>query len=143
VTGTSPAAAGAGAGTNGDAGAVAKGNRLRQPNTWLALTSYWRATTETEAPGTHDAATISRFSASGQRLLRRRSGFVSTFFVSMFASVDTSTSHAASDQRRESANQRTIKRRPSPDAYGGDLWASVATSPSAKRLQVCTLLLPV
>jgi hypothetical protein len=45
----------------------------------LALTSYCRATTETDAPGRDVAATISRFSASGQRLFRRRSAlFVST-----------------------------------------------------------------
>jgi hypothetical protein len=29
--------------------------------TWFALTSYWRATFDTEAPGTRVAATISRF----------------------------------------------------------------------------------
>jgi hypothetical protein len=39
--------------------------------TWFALTSYWRATFDTEAPGTRVAATISRFTASGQRLFRR------------------------------------------------------------------------
>src|SRR6476620_437486 len=50
-----------------------------EAKTWLALMSYCRATTETDAPGRDVAATISRFSASGQRLFRRRSAlFVST-----------------------------------------------------------------
>jgi hypothetical protein len=47
-------------------------------NIWFALTSYSRATTETDAPGRNVAATISRFSASGQRLLRRFPPLVST-----------------------------------------------------------------
>jgi len=33
--------------------------RRRQLNTWVALTSYWRATTETDAPGASEADTIS------------------------------------------------------------------------------------
>jgi hypothetical protein len=33
--------------------------------TWFAFTSYRRATTETELPEAKDAATISRFNASG------------------------------------------------------------------------------
>lgn len=58
------------AGTGGDVadGATAPGYRLRQLKTWLAFTSYCRATTDTDAPGANDAATISRFNASGQRL---------------------------------------------------------------------------
>src|SRR4029078_31720 len=67
-------------GTNaGVATSVAARKRRRQAKTWLALTSYCRATTETDAPGRDVAATISRFSASGQRLFRRRSPlFVAT-----------------------------------------------------------------
>jgi hypothetical protein len=38
----------------------------------LAFTSYRRATADTEAPGAVAAATISRFSASGQDLYRKR-----------------------------------------------------------------------
>ena len=58
----------AGTGGNVADGAAAPGYRLRQLNTWLAFTSYCRATIDTEAPGANDAATISRFNASGQRL---------------------------------------------------------------------------
>ncbi len=46
--------------------------RLRHAKTWFALTSYRRTTIETDALGTSVAATISRFSVSGQRLFRRR-----------------------------------------------------------------------
>jgi hypothetical protein len=60
--------------------------RLRQVNTMLVFTLYWRATTDTEAPGSPAAATISRFSASGQDLCRRL-GFA---FVSIIEFVDTS-----------------------------------------------------
>src|SRR5262249_14113047 len=81
-----------------------------QLNTWFALTLYWRATTETDAPGNTVAATISRFNASGHRLLRRRSRL-----VSIIAFVDTSTSHPASDQRKNSANPPLTARRPSPE----------------------------
>ena len=72
--------AGTNTGTNaGVATSAAARKRRRQAKTWLALTSYCRATTETDAPGRDVAATISRFSASGQRLFRRRSAlFVST-----------------------------------------------------------------
>jgi hypothetical protein len=68
----------------------------RQRKTWLALTSYWRATTETEAPGKQVAATISRFSADGHRLFRRRrfSPFVSTSDI-----VGTSSHHVDPHQR--------------------------------------------
>ena len=62
-------------------------------NTWFALTSYRRATTDTDEPGANEAATISRFNASGHRLLVRRPPFVP---ISKF--VDTSTSRAVSDQ---------------------------------------------
>jgi hypothetical protein len=37
----------------------------------LVFTSYCRATIDTDAPGTRQAATISRFSASGHNLLIR------------------------------------------------------------------------
>ena len=75
VTGTSPVVDGCTAG-----GLLAFPYRRRQLNTWFALTSYWRATTDTDASGASEAATISRFSASGQRLLRRFA-FVSTFDI--------------------------------------------------------------
>lgn len=67
VTGTSPDVDGGAA-----SGFSANPYRRRQLKTWFALTLCWRATTETDAPGTNVAATISRFSASGQRLFRRR-----------------------------------------------------------------------
>jgi len=44
---------------------------LRQVKTKLVLTSYRRATTEADAPGASDAATISRLSASGHNPCRR------------------------------------------------------------------------
>jgi hypothetical protein len=47
---------------------------FRQVNTKLMFTSYCRATTDTDAPGTRDAATISRLSA----------------FVAIISLVDTS-----------------------------------------------------
>ncbi len=37
----------------------------RRLDTWIALPSYGRATTETDAPGASAAATISRFNPSG------------------------------------------------------------------------------
>jgi hypothetical protein len=60
--------------------------RFRQANTWLALTPYRRATSETEAPATCVAATISRFSASGHERYRRRP----LKFLSINEIVDTS-----------------------------------------------------
>ena len=60
--------------------------RLRQVNTMLVFTLYWRATTDTEAPGAAAAATISRLSASGQDLCRR----LGPAFVSIIEFVDTS-----------------------------------------------------
>jgi hypothetical protein len=71
VTGTSPDVDG-----GRPSGSLASPYRRRQLNTWFALTLCWRATTETDAPGTNVAATISRFSASGRRLFRRRSRLV-------------------------------------------------------------------
>lgn len=67
-------------------GAAAAGYRLRQLKTWSAFTSYCRATVDTEAPGANDAATISRFNASGQRLYARAAPF-----VPIIRFVDTST----------------------------------------------------
>jgi len=52
----------------------------------LVFTLYWRATTDTEAPGAAAAATISRLSASGQDLCRR----LGPAFVSIIEFVDTS-----------------------------------------------------
>ncbi len=77
TTGTSWAAGNA-------VGSLAK--RFRQPKTWLVLTSYCRATTDTDAPGANEAETISRLSASGQDLCRR----VALKLVSITAFVDTS-----------------------------------------------------
>jgi hypothetical protein len=88
VTGTSPDEDG---GASSDL--LASPYRRRQLNSWFALTLYRRATTETDAPGSNVAATISRFSASGHRLFRRCSRL-----VSIIAFVDTSTSRVASDQ---------------------------------------------
>jgi hypothetical protein len=76
-----------------------RGGRSRQ-NIAIALppvkylvrfTSYCRATSETDAPGANDAATISRFSASGHERLRRRPVAV----VPITDFVDTYRSHAA------------------------------------------------
>ncbi len=58
---------------------------MRHANTWLLFTSYCRTTTDTEAPGISDAATISRFSASGQDRCRR----LTLKLVSMIEVVDT------------------------------------------------------
>jgi len=66
VTGTSP-----GIDDEDGNGPPALEKRRRHPETWFALTSYCRATIETDAPGANAAATISRFSASGHRLRRR------------------------------------------------------------------------
>ena len=52
----------------------------------MAFTSYCRATTDTDAPGTNDAATISRLIASGQDRRRRPDRTL----VSIIAFVDTS-----------------------------------------------------
>ena len=82
-------------------------------NTWFALTSYRRATTETEVPGAKDAATISRFNASGHRLLVRPP------FVPIINFVDTSTSRAASDQRQDSRGRAALPRRCSAEGYEG------------------------
>jgi hypothetical protein len=60
--------------------------RFRQAKTWLALTPYRRATSETEAPASYVAATISRFSASGHERYRRRP----LKFLSINEIVDTS-----------------------------------------------------
>ena len=57
-----------------------------QLNTMLVFTLYWRATTDTEAPGAAAAATISRFSASGRDLSCR----LGPAFVSIIEFVDTS-----------------------------------------------------
>ena len=81
------------------------------------MTPYCRATVATELPGTYDAATISRFNASGHRLLVRRSPFVP---ISEF--VDTSTSRAASDQeQRLSQATRADKAVLSMDGAGDDV----------------------
>src|SRR4029078_2233837 len=83
-------------GTNaGVATSVAARKRRRQAKTWLALTSYCRATTETDAPGPDVAATISRFSVSGQRLFRRRSSSL----VSTSDIVGTSSLAAVNQER--------------------------------------------
>ena len=68
---------------------------FRQPNTWFAFTSYCRATTDTDEPGANDAATISRFSASGHDRLR-----LPVPFVPITDFVDTSRPHNANDQIR-------------------------------------------
>ena len=60
--------------------------RLRQVKTRLVFTSYFRATTETDAPGASDAATISHLSASGHNLCRR----LTRKLVSIISIVDTS-----------------------------------------------------
>jgi hypothetical protein len=60
--------------------------RLRHVKTMLVFTSYCRATTDTDAPGADAAATISRFSASGQDLCRR----LTRSLVSITDFVDTS-----------------------------------------------------
>ncbi len=81
---------------------------MRQLNTWLAFTSYCRATTDTDAPGTNDAATISRFSASGHDRCRR----LSRKLVPIIDVVDTSHSTVATktislgqiQQQREAAH---------------------------------------
>ena len=96
VTGNSP-----GVGNEAGDGSLASRYRRRQLKTWFALTSYRRATTETDAPGSHVAATISRFNASGQRLCRL---FAS--LVSMSAFVDTSPpalTHQSTGQTRSCA----------------------------------------
>ncbi len=49
----------------------------------IGVTLYCRAITETDAPGTDAAATISRFSASGQTFRR------TLFLVSIISLVDT------------------------------------------------------
>jgi hypothetical protein len=59
---------------------------LRHVKTMLVFTSYCRATTDTDAPGADAAATISRFSASGQDLCRR----LTRSLVSITDFVDTS-----------------------------------------------------
>jgi hypothetical protein len=51
----------------------------------LVFTSYCRATTDTDAPGTRQAATISRFSDSGHTLCRR----FARKLVSIIEVVDT------------------------------------------------------
>ena len=91
ITGTSP-----GVDDVEGAGWPASRYRRRQLNTWFALTSYCRATTETEAPGTNVAATISRFSASGQRLCRRLSTLVSISDI-----VDTSPNAPTAQKQPE------------------------------------------
>ena len=52
--------------------ASAKRGSFNQLNTWFALTSYRRATCETETPGTRVCAQIIRFSSSPQFRRRRR-----------------------------------------------------------------------
>ena len=54
--------------------------------TRLVFTSYCRAIIDTDAPGTRDAATISRLSASGHDLCRR----LTRKFASIISFVDTS-----------------------------------------------------
>jgi hypothetical protein len=104
-------------------GSLASRQRRRQLNTWFALTSYCRATTETDAPGTSVAATISRFSASGQRLLRRRSPL-----VPILGFVDTSPP-ALTHQKRvaDSIIRAAATRRCSPE---GDVLSSSAMAAS-------------
>src|SRR5947208_15643320 len=68
---------------------TASQTRFRQLNTWFAFTSYCRATIETDEPGANDAATISRFSASGHERLRGRPVAV----VPITDFVDTSCPH--------------------------------------------------
>ena len=80
--------------------------------TWFALTSYCRATIDTDEPGAQDAATISRFTASGHRLLVRRPPFVS---ITDF--VGTSTSRAASNQAGDSRGCVKQTRRSSAEGY--------------------------
>ena len=77
------------------------------------MTSDSRATVETEAPGANDAATISRFNASGQGLLVRRPPF-----VPMIAFVDTFTSRATSDQPRNPRGCVKGTMRSSVEGYG-------------------------
>jgi hypothetical protein len=62
-----------------------KGNAGKGDSVPRPIASYCRATIETDAPGANDAATISRFSASGQRLRRRPVAVVPiTAFVDTF-----------------------------------------------------------
>lgn len=88
--------------------------RRRQVTTWFALTSYCRAMVETEAPDAYEAATISRFKASGHRLLVRRSSLVP---INTF--VDTSTARAVPLHRSQSGNRHPFTRRSSPEGYLG------------------------
>src|SRR6056297_452045 len=83
--------------------------------TWLALTSYWRATTDTEAPGFNVAATISRLSASGQRLFRRRlPSLVSTSDIMGTSPPNQHIKHGCQNRRRPSASQGGAHRRETP-----------------------------
>ncbi len=66
--------------------------RRHHVNTRLVLTSYRRATTDTDAPGAVAAATISRLSASGQDLCRPLTGSE----LSIIGLVDTSCDFPAS-----------------------------------------------
>src|SRR5665213_3234488 len=81
-------------------------------NSWFVFTSYRRATTEADAPGSNDAATISRFSASVQVRRRRRASV-----VSIIAFVDTYHPHQPSIASSSAINI-TGERRPSAEEYG-------------------------
>ncbi len=100
-----------------------------------------RATTDTDDPGTSDAATISRFSASGQDRCRRRSGRL----VPITELVDTFPHPAAVENRsvvhppdlRKAAPGGGIQTNPGPAVPNPRIrvWSTVV---SRRRVQPCT-----
>ena len=79
----------------------------RQVKTRLVLTLYCRPITETDAPGTDAAATISRFSASGQTFRR------TLFLVSIISLVDTIPATSTLNGREPAVGCYHPTRRPS------------------------------
>src|ERR1700723_2293624 len=77
----------------------------------LVFTSYCRATTDTDAPGTRHAATISRLSASGHTFSRR----FARKLLSIISVVDTF--HPQVTMPGSSPKSSNPRRWPPPEGY--------------------------
>jgi hypothetical protein len=79
---------------------------------------HFESTTEADDPGSYDAATISRFNASGRKRLRRRPGAI----VSTSELMDTVHPQLATDHTSFTQTRPIRKTAPSGGIHGARQW---------------------